>query len=78
MMKMLEELSYRDLEILNLIQKQGPITKKKLQDTADMKLTTLDNRVIFSKGGQFQGDAIAIGAAAMMLEFYLKSIKINN
>ena len=45
MLKILEELSYRDLEILNLIQKKGPITKKKLQDTADMKSTTL-NRVI--------------------------------
>lgn len=45
MIKSLKELSYRDLEILNIIQKTGPITKKDLQVTADIKLTTL-NRVM--------------------------------
>jgi len=45
MIKNLKELSYRDLEILNIIQKTGPITKKDLQATADIKLTTL-NRVM--------------------------------
>lgn len=45
MMEVLEKLSYRDLEILNIIQKRGPITKKNLQVTADIKLTTL-NRVM--------------------------------
>lgn len=45
MVKILEELSYRDLEILNIIQKKGPITKKHLQIIKNMKLTTL-NRVM--------------------------------
>ena len=45
MLKILEELSYRDLEILNLIQKEGPITQKKVQDIANIKSTTL-NRVM--------------------------------
>ena len=27
-MKILDELAYRDLEILNIIQKRGPVTKK--------------------------------------------------
>lgn len=45
MIKALEELSFRDLEILNIIQKQGPITKKDLQVMTDIKLTTL-NRVM--------------------------------
>lgn len=44
-MKILEELSYRDLEILSIIQKKGPITKKDLQIVANIKLTTL-NRVM--------------------------------
>ena len=41
----LEKLSYRDLEILNIIQKRGPIAKKHLQVLANIKLTTL-NRVM--------------------------------
>jgi len=41
-------------------------------------IKAIDNRVVFSNGGKFQGDAIALGAAAMMLEFHLKSIKVNN
>ncbi len=45
MIKILEKLSSRDLEILNIIQKKGSITKKKLQVTADIKLTSL-NRVM--------------------------------
>jgi predicted NBD/HSP70 family sugar kinase/predicted transcriptional regulator len=45
MIKILKELSYRDLEILNIIQKRGPITKKHLQVVANIKLTTL-NRVM--------------------------------
>ncbi|MGH4125445.1 MAG: ROK family protein [Clostridium sp.] len=45
MIKILEELSCRDLEILNIIQKRGPITKKHLQIVANIKLTTL-NRVM--------------------------------
>lgn len=40
-----KDLSYRDLEILNIIQKKGPIAKKDLQVIADIKLTTL-NRVM--------------------------------
>ena len=39
------DLNYRDLKILNLIQKRGPITKKDLQLITDTKLTTL-NRVM--------------------------------
>jgi len=45
MIKILEELSCRDLEILNIIQKRGPITKKHLQIVANIKLTTL-NRIM--------------------------------
>ena len=45
MIKILEELSCRDLEILNIIQKTGPITKKHLQIDANTKLTTL-NRIM--------------------------------
>lgn len=45
MIKILEGLSYRDLQILNIIRKTGPITKKDLQIIANIKLTTL-NRVM--------------------------------
>ena len=45
MIKNIVDLSYRDLEILNIIQKRGPITKKDLQIVANIKLTTL-NRVM--------------------------------
>ena len=42
MIKILEKLSYRDLEILNIIQ---TLTKKHLQTVANIKLTTL-NRIM--------------------------------
>ena len=45
MIKILKKLSYRDLEILSIIQKKGPITKKHLQTVANIKLTTL-NRIM--------------------------------
>lgn len=45
MNKILSDLSYKDFEILNIIHKKGPITKKDLQYTADIKLTTL-NRIM--------------------------------
>lgn len=45
MIKILEELSYPDLEILNIIQKNGTITKRELQIVANIKSTTL-NRVM--------------------------------
>jgi predicted NBD/HSP70 family sugar kinase len=34
--------------------------------------------IIFSKGGRFQEDTIAIGSAAMVMEFYLKHLKNDN
>ena len=37
-------------------------------------INSMDNTVIFSKEGKFQSDAIAIGVAAIMLEFYLKIV----
>ena len=45
MIKILEKLPNRDLEILNIIQKIGPITKKHIQTIANIKLTTL-NRIM--------------------------------
>jgi len=45
MIKILEKLPNRDLEILNIIQKTGPITKKHIQTIANIKLTTL-NRIM--------------------------------
>lgn len=38
------------------------------------RINPMDNKVVFSKGGRFQQDVIALGAAAMVMEFYLKSI----
>ena len=38
-------------------------------------INRMDNRVVFSKGGRFQEDVIAIGSAAMVVEFYLKAVK---
>lgn len=35
------------------------------------KINYLNNEVIFSKGGRFKEDAIAIGAAAMVIEHYM-------
>jgi predicted NBD/HSP70 family sugar kinase len=35
------------------------------------KINYLNNEVIFSKGGQFKEDAIAIGSAAMVVEHYI-------
>ena len=37
-------------------------------------INQMDNRTIFCKGGKFQQDVIALGAAAMVIEFYLISI----
>ena len=37
-------------------------------------INPMDNRVTFSKGGKFQEEVIALGAAAMVVEVYLKSI----
>jgi hypothetical protein len=37
-------------------------------------INPIENRVTFSKGGRFLEDAIALGAAAMVVEGYLKSI----
>lgn len=45
MRKILKQLSYRELEILNIIQKKGLLTKKDLQAIAGMTLTTL-NRIM--------------------------------
>lgn len=42
MREILRQFSSKDLEILNYIQKNGPITKKALQDITGMKLTTLN------------------------------------
>ena len=39
------------------------------------RINTMENRVTFSKGGRFQEDAISLGSEAMVVEFYLKSIK---
>ncbi|AWI05992.1 ROK family protein [Clostridium drakei] len=47
MKKILRELSNRELETLNIIQKKGLITKKSIQAITDMTLTTL-NRVMKS------------------------------
>ena len=85
-MKMLEELSYRDLEILNIIQKQGPITKKKLQDTANMKLTTLnrvmntleDTKIIMEYGeSKSTGGRKAIEYDVSQIGFYVIGIDIS-
>ncbi len=38
------------------------------------QINPMDNRVTFSKGGRFQQGVIALGAAAMVIEFYLKGI----
>lgn len=45
MNKKLNDLTLKELEILNIIHKRGPITKKNLEYTADIKLTTL-NRIM--------------------------------
>lgn len=42
MSEILKQLSDRELEILNIIQKKGSITKKDLQITTELKLTTLN------------------------------------
>lgn len=38
------------------------------------KINPYENKVVFSKGGRFQENVIAVGAAAMVMESYLKSI----
>ena len=38
------------------------------------KINPLNNGVVFSKGGTFQENVIALGAAAMIIEYYLKSV----
>jgi len=85
-MKILEELSYRDLEILNLIQKEGPITKKRLQDTADIKSTTLnrvmntleDTKIIIEHGeSKSTGGRKAIEYDVSQTGFYLIGIDIS-
>lgn len=56
--EILKQLSDRELDILNIIQKKGSITKKDLQITTDVKLTTLnramktleDNKLIVEVG----------------------------
>jgi hypothetical protein len=34
----------------------------------------MDKKTTFSKGGRFQQDVIALGAVAMVIEFYLINI----
>jgi len=38
------------------------------------KINSMNNGVVFSKGGKFKEDVIALGAAAMIIESYLKSV----
>jgi predicted NBD/HSP70 family sugar kinase len=86
MMKILEELSYRDLEILNLIQKTGPVTKKDLQVIADIKLTTLnrvmktleDTRIISEHGeSESTGGRKAVEYDVSQTGFYVIGIDIS-
>jgi predicted NBD/HSP70 family sugar kinase len=41
------------------------------------KNNSLNNQVMFSKGGAFKGDAI-IGSVAMVAEYYLKNMEVKN
>ena len=86
MIKNLEELSFRDLEILNIIQKTGPITKKDLQVTADLKLTTLnrimktleDGKIIMEHGESHStGGRKAIEYDVCQTGFYVIGIDIS-
>ena len=86
MIKILEKLSFRDLEILNVIQKSGPITKKDLQVIADIKLTTLnrimktleDTRIISEHGeSESTGGRKAIEYDVSQTGFYVIGIDIS-
>jgi predicted NBD/HSP70 family sugar kinase len=86
MIKNLEELSYRDLEILNIIQKTGPITKKDLQVTADIKLTTLnrlmktleDGKIIMEHGeSESTGGRKAVEYDVCQTGFYTIGIDLS-
>jgi predicted NBD/HSP70 family sugar kinase len=86
MIKNLEELSFRDLQILNIIQKTGPITKKDLQVTADIKLTTLnrvmktleDGKIIIEHGeSESTGGRKAVEYDVCQTGFYVIGIDIS-
>lgn len=86
MNKILEKLSYRDLEILNIIQKRGPITKKELQVTANIKLTSLnrvmktleDTKIIMEHGeSESSGGRKAIEYDVSKTRFYVIGIDIS-
>ena len=86
MIKILEKLSFRDLEILNVIQKSGPITKKDVQVIADIKLTTLnrimktleDTRIISEHGeSESTGGRKAIEYDVSQTGFYVIGIDIS-
>ncbi|MBZ9686496.1 ROK family transcriptional regulator [Clostridium estertheticum] len=86
MIKILEGLSCRDLEILNIIQKRGPITKKNLHIVANIKLTTLnrimktlkDKKVIVEYGeSKSTGGRKAVEYDVSQADFYAIGIDIS-
>lgn len=86
MIKILEELSCRDLEILNIIQKRGPITKKHLQIVSNIKLTTLnrimktleDKKLIVEYGeSESTGGRKAVEYDICQTDFYVIGIDIS-
>ena len=86
MIKAFEELSFRDLEILNIIQKQGPITKKDLKVMTELKLTTLnrimktleDAKVVMGSGeSESTGGRKAIEYDISKTGFYVLGIDIS-
>ncbi len=86
MIKILEKLSSRDLEILNIIQKKGPITKNNLQAIADIKLTSLnrvmktlqDIKIIMEHGeSESTGGRKAIEYDVSQTRFYIIGIDIS-
>jgi len=86
MNKILSELSFQVLKILNIIQKSGPITKKDLQVTAGIKLTTLnrimktleDKKIIVEYGeSKSTGGRKAVEYDVSKTRFYVIGIDIS-